>query len=306
VTTRIDRVAIVGAGAMGAMYADHFARADVDVRFVARGDRAARLRDGLTVNGRGLRIDVVDADEPPDWTADLIVFAVKHHHLDSSIEAAWSVVTDSSIVLSVLNGLDSEARIADQLGPGPRVLLCIALAMDAERDGTAVRYRQAGRLVFGEPRNERPTPVVTAVQDVLDRADLAWETPTDMRHRMWWKFMVNVGINQASAVLDAPYGAFQREGEARALMSALIDEVIAVARAEGVDLGPDDVTAWHRVLAGQPADGRTSMHQDFLAGRPTEVDIFGGRVVELGRRHGIATPYNQALTWILRGHRHAR
>jgi 2-dehydropantoate 2-reductase len=300
VTSTIERVGVVGAGAMGGMYAAHFAKAGFDVRFVARGERAARLREAaLVVNGEP--VDAGVADAPEDWAADLLLFAVKDGQLDAALEDAASTVSPSTIVLSVLNGLDSEERIAARLGDGPTVLLCVALAMDAERIDGEIRYRQAGRLVFGRPRNDEISPEVRAVQETLTRAGLEWETPVDMRHRMWWKFMVNVGINQASAVLDAPYGAFQHEGDARALMSALIDEVVAVANAEGVALGPDDVEAWHRVLAGQPVDGRTSMHQDVRAGRPTEVDAFGGRVVALGLARGIPTPLNQAMVWILRG-----
>lgn len=175
--------------------------------------------------------------------------------------------------------------------------------MDAERDGHEVRYTQAGRLVLGPAdgtASAGPGARVEGAQDLLTRAGLAWETPDDMRHQMWWKFMVNVGINQPSAVLRAPYGAFQHPGPAYDLMMALLEEVRAVARAEGVDLTDADVERWRTVLAGQPAAGMTSMHQDVLAGRPTEVDIFAGRVVELGREHRIPTPYNQAMWWILR------
>ncbi|WP_344779770.1 2-dehydropantoate 2-reductase [Microbacterium kribbense] len=300
-THPIERVAVIGAGAMGGMYAAHFARAGFDVRFIARADRARILRDSaVTVNGEPLRVPVVDADTARSWTADLVIFAVKDRHLRAAIDEAAMVVAPSTIVLSVLNGLDSEERIATGLGSAPSVLLCVAMAMDAERAGDDIHFRQAGRLVFGHEHNDEVSPVVRAVQDALTRAGLEWETPPDMRHRLWWKFMVNVGINQASAVLDAPYGAFQHDGDARSLMAALVDEVIDVAHAEGVDLGPDDVDAWHRVLAGQPAEGRTSMHQDVVAGRPTEVESFGGRVVELGRRYGIPTPFNQAIVWVLR------
>ena len=290
------------------MYAAHFARNGFDVRFVANAARAASLAvNGLRVNGEPLQVGVLNADEfgdgrPSDWHADLVIFAVKDRHLTEAIEQARPFVDQNSIVLSVLNGLDSEAHIAAGLGAGPTVLLCIALAMDAERVGRDIRYRQVGRLVFGEPQNLELTGEVRAVQEALTRAGLAWDTPEDMRHRMWWKFMVNVGINQASAVLDAPYGAFQVEGNARDLMSALIDEVLSVANAEGVSLGADDVAAWHQVLAGQPPEGRTSMHQDVRAGLPTEVDTFGGRVVALGRKHGISTPFNQAMVWILSQH----
>lgn len=80
-------------------------------------------------------------------------------------------------------------------------------------------------------------------------------------------------------------------------MTALIEEVRAVAAAEGVELTDADVSRWDSVLAGQPTDGMTSMHQDVLAGRPTEIDIFAGRVVSLGRQHGIPVPYNQTMLW---------
>ncbi len=293
-------MAVVGAGAMGAMYAAHFAAAGIDTWLVARGDRAERLRSaGLTVNGVPVRAEVVDPSaDLGHRSADLVLIAVKHQQLDDAVAEVAPLVGERTTFLSVLNGLDSEQTIAARYG-AERVLPCIALAMNAERDGTAVAFRQAGRLTLGTAPGMGTEARLRAVQDVLDRAGLAWQTPADMRHEMWWKFMVNVGVNQASGVLRAPYGAFTEDGPARLLMLALMDEVIAVAQAEGVDLGPDDLATWDRVLAGQPQEGLTSMYQDVLAGRPTEVDIFAGRVVALGARHGIPTPYNQTMRWIL-------
>ena len=298
---QIRSVAVVGAGAMGGMYAAHFAAAGMPTTLVARGERAARLRrDGLTVNGARIGVTVFDAgtDEPAE-PVGLALVAVKDAHLAAALDDLAPLVGPDTTILSVLNGLDSETTIGARFTP-EQVPLCIALAMDAERGASGIRYTQAGRLEFGEPDNTTPSARVRRVQDVLDRAGLAWTTPTDMRHAMWWKFMVNVGINQASAALRLPYGAFQPEGDPRALMWALIDEVVAVAAAEGVRLTPDDLARWDTVLAGQPAAGRTSMHQDVEAGRPTEVAVFAGRVVDLGRRHRIPTPYNQTMLWLLR------
>ncbi len=286
------------------MYASHFATADFPVSFVARGDRARRLREqGLTVNGTPLAAAVIDVDAgPPDVPADLILVAVKDRQLDEALDDIAPLVGPDTTFLSVLNGLDSEEAIAARYGED-RVLLCIALGMDAQRDGNDIAFRQVGRLVFGAATPEqaaRAAERVAAVQRALDRAGLAWQTPADMRHMMWWKFMVNVGVNQPSAVLRAGYGAFQHDGPERSLMLALIDEVIAVAHAEGVNLGPDDIASWDDVLSRQPVDGWTSMLQDVDAGRPTEVEIFAGRVVSLGEQHGIATPYNQTMLWLLR------
>lgn len=298
-THEISTVAIVGAGAMGAMYAAHFAGADLSTWLVAHGDRATRLREnGLSVNDEPLDVEVVDPTHDVQRTADLVLLAVKHQQLQEAVDSVAPLVGPHTTFLSVLNGLDSEEVIAAAYGP-EKVLLAIALAMDAERDGTAVRYRQAGRLAIGTGTGKGTPDRLAAVQDVLDRAGLAWVAPEDMPHEMWWKFMVNVGINQASAARRTGYGDFQQDGPGHRLMWALIEEVIAVAEPEGITLDDHDRQRWREVLAGQPGPGRTSMLQDVLAGRPTEVGIFAGRVVELGQRHGIPTPYNQAMLWTL-------
>lgn len=293
---QIESIAIVGAGAMGGMYAAHVGEAGFQVGFVATGARASRLRDAeLTVNGAPLDVGVWDGGP-----ADLVIFAVKDRQLPQAIEDAATAIGPDTIVISVMNGLDSERLIAERYGEA-HVLLAIALGMDADRVGNDFRFRQVGRIVFGRPRNEgEPDADVAAVQQALTRAGLVWQTPADMTHELWSKFLFNTGINQASAVLDAPYGAFQPEGDARKLMMALIGEVLAVAEAEGVPLGQPTVDRWLGVLANMPPAGRTSMHQDAVHGRPTEVETFAGRIVALGERHGIATPYNQTVLWILR------
>lgn len=304
---RIGTVAIVGAGAMGAMYAAHFAREGFETLLVARGSRAEFLRaERPIVNDEPLSAEVVDPHDPAvaGRTADLVLVAVKHHHLGAALEDVAPLVGARTTVLSVLNGLDSEQIVGERFTP-EQVLPSIALAMDAQRDGSQVWFRSAGRLALGTIAATGSSPALgtaerlRSVQDALDRVGLAWSTPSDMRHELWWKFLVNTGGNQASAVTRATYRTLGQEGPAHSLMLALIDEVLQVARAEGVDLGDEDVARWQDVLADQNPDGLTSMTQDLLAGRRTEVDIFGGRVVELGRTHGIATPYNQTMVWLL-------
>lgn len=302
----IENVAVVGAGAMGAMYAAHFAKAGMPVRLIARGERAQRLRrDGLIVNGEELALEVIDADVASNLApADLVLVAVKHSQLSQALQDVRPVVGPDTTLLSVLNGLDSEQTLGLAFDP-EQVLLCVALAMDAQREGNRVSYRQSGRLALGSATPGGQAERVHAAQIALDRAGLAWQTPADMRHTMWWKFMVNVGINQASAITRTPYGAFVPIGPCRDLMYSLIDEVVAVARAEGVTLGGEDLARWEAVLAAQPAAGWTSMLQDVVAGRETEVDIFAARVVEMGARHGIPTPVNETALWALRGLAHA-
>lgn len=291
----IERVAILGAGAMGAVYASKFFDvAPLSTILVARDSRYDRLRaDGLKVNGKKYAVPVVRPDEATR-PADLIIVALKHHHIPDAIHDLRNLIGDETTLISVMNGLDSEEIFGSVYGMG-KVLYAIAVGIDAVREGNSVTYTIPGKIVFGESDNSRPSERVGRVRAAFDRAGILSETPLDMMRMLWWKFMINVGVNQASAVMRAPYGVFQSSPDAQALMEALMGEVIELAQRIGVNLGDQDLDGWYAVLKTLSPEGKTSMLQDIEAGRKTEVEVFAGKVVELGTRHGIATPVNQTL-----------
>jgi len=291
----IETIAIIGAGAVGGAYAailyDWNPRS---VSLIAGGGRFDRLsREGLIVNGRAYRIPVLRPEDPSP-PSDLIIVAVKHHHLDSAIVEMRNRVGDETIILSVMNGIESEERIGAAYGMD-KVLYAVSVGIDAQREGNRINYTNQGRIFFGEAGNDFLSDRVKRVQALFDRAGIAYVTPPDMIRTLWWKFMINVGINQASAVLRAPYSVFQKSREAQELMDSAMREVIALAGKIGVSLSGNDVDDWYRVLAGLDPDGKTSMLQDVEAGRKTEVEMFAGRMIELGKRHGVPTPVNQRL-----------
>jgi 2-dehydropantoate 2-reductase len=179
------------------------------------------------------------------------------------------------------------------------VLYAIAVGIDAVRQGNRITYTKPGKLYFGEAVNPRVGGRVRRVQAAFDGAGIPYETPPDMIRMLWWKFMINVGVNQASAVMRAPYGAFQSSSDAQALMEALMREVIALAEAAGVNLVEQDLHDWYTFLNTLSPLGKTSMLQDIEAGRKTEVEIFAGKVVELGQTFGIPTPVNDTLLRII-------
>jgi 2-dehydropantoate 2-reductase len=112
---------------------------------------------------------------------------------------------------------------------------------------------------------------------------------------MWWKFMINVGINQASAVLRQPFLAFQTSAEARNLMESSMREVIRLSEKAKVNLTEEDINRFNEILMGMNPEGKTSMLQDVEAGRKTEVEMFAGKVIALGRQYNVPTPVNQKL-----------
>jgi len=295
----IKNIAILGAGAMGASYASMFFDApEFSTVLVAREPRYDRLKtEGLVVNRKRYSIPVVHPDEavPP---ADLIMVALKCHNLPEAVHDLKNLVGAETIILSVMNGLDSEEYLGSVYGMD-KVLYAIAVGIDALREGNSVIYTTPGKIFFGEADNSHVSAKGQRVQAAFDRAGLKYETPPDMIRMLWWKLMINVGINQASAVMRAPYGVFQSSPEARALVDTLMREVIVIAERVGVNLAPRDLDGWNAVLETLSPKGKTSMLQDIEAGRKTEVEVFAGKVVELGRKHGIPTPVNQTLLSVI-------
>jgi 2-dehydropantoate 2-reductase len=291
----IDTVAIVGAGAMGATYADLFhALNPHGVAFIAGGERADRLRrDGVVVNGRPSQISVCLPDVIPR-PAGLVMVAVKHHHLDQAIRDIKHAVGADTTILSVMNGIDSEERLGTTFGT-EKVLYAIAVGMDAVRTGNRVNYRSQGKILFGPGPNPIDGERVQRVKELFDRAGIVSEVSADMLRLLWWKFMINVGINQASAVLGGTYQLFQTSEEARTLMEAAMREVINVAGKVGVALTEQDLSNWYKVLHALNPHGKTSMLQDVEAHQKTEVEMLAGKVTELGRRIGVPTPVNENL-----------
>ena len=133
------------------------------------------------------------------------------------------------------------------------------------------------------------------MKELFEKADIPYNIPEDMLHELWWKFMVNVGINQISAVLKAPYGVFQKVKDAEELMKTASNEVIQLSCKAGINLKADAINEFIKVLSKLAPEGKTSMLQDIEAGRKTEVDIFSGTVIELGKKYGVATPVNNML-----------
>ena len=195
---------------------------------------------------------------------------------------------------------DVPRRSAAARAAGLPWLEWVATNPDAVREDNRITHSRPPLLIFGDEDNTEPSIKVKAVQKILDRVGISDQTPPDMLRMMWWKFMVNVGMNQSSAVTGATYGVYKHSADLRWLKEALMREVIAVAQAEDVDLREEDAMSFYKTLDMIAEDGKTSMLQDIEAGRKTEVELFAPVVIELGEKHGIATPVNKTIFSVIR------
>lgn len=292
--TCLQRLHFIGLGAIGLKYAARLHDLDpARVRIIADARRRAAFRaNPPSVNGKAYDFTFVSPGEGSE-PADLLFVAVKARQLPQALAALRGFVGPHTCVMSLMNGIGSEEMLGQALG-GEHVLYA-NVYMDAVRQGHAVTYHNIGKIVFGEQDNTRRSARVQAIADLFEQAGIPHEVPTNMLRAHWAKFMLNAGINQASAVLRAPYGWFQHNAHARALMVAAMQEVVTLSLSAGINLGQEDLDRALAIIDTLAPDAKTSMLQDVEAGRETEVDIFAGAVIELGRRHGVPTPVNQTL-----------
>ncbi|RYL91653.1 ketopantoate reductase family protein [Sporolactobacillus sp. THM19-2] len=296
----IKTVAIIGLGALGIMYGkrfvDHLGRDAV--RIIADTRRIERYkREGVYCNGEACDFHYVDAGEQVE-PADLLIFTVKYTGLKQAIESARNQVGPRTILISFLNGISSEQMIGEAFG-FDRLLYCIVAGMDASKIGNKLTWTKIGFVSFGEKDDTR-TEKTAALQRLFEKAEIPYEIPKHILHKMWSKLMVNTGVNQSTAVFKTNYGGIQVPGRPRETVIAAMKEVIRVAQAEGVPLREEEIDGWLKINDTLNPEGMPSMRQDTLQHRPTEVDLFAGTIRRLGRRHGIPTPVNDFLYTHLR------
>ena len=279
----MDKVIICGLGAVGLTYADKLK--DVcELKILVDEARFDRFQKNPPVlNGQEIKLDYI---LPTDsWNADLIIIATKASGLESAISYIKNFVGANTIIISLLNGISSEEKIANVYGKD-KVIPAYFIGHSAVRDGNSVTQDGVGRIVFGA--NE-------CLETFFKENNIDYEIPEDIIYSLWLKFTMNIFSNQTSAVLNLTFGEMKRSEKFKEFAQKLISEVRQVGEASGVNglenLERDAFVA----LSGMVDDGKTSMLQDILAGRKTEVDIFAGEIIRRGNEFGIATPYNQTL-----------
>ena len=291
----VRNAALIGLGAIGTLYAAQIsARDPACLRIIADAVRIARYRaDPPSFNGARLDLNYVPPDHPGP-PADLVLVAVKSTSLVDALPSIAPFLGTHTQILPLLNGITAQDVLAKAFG-WPRVLYGFVYCESSMRTGNAVVQNGTSKIVFGEATNTPPAPRVKAIAEFFGRLGIAHHIPDDMRAAQWKKYILNVGINQAQAVLRAPNRELQQNPEALRFARTLMDEAAAVGAALGI-AGAAAVPPWaETVILGASPENRTSMLQDVEAGRPPEIDLFAATVCRLGRQHGIPTPANERV-----------
>ncbi|HNZ92598.1 MAG TPA: ketopantoate reductase family protein [Rectinema sp.] len=291
----IVSVVVVGAGAIGASIAVRLMEAGKQVVISANGERKARyLKQGFVVNGRQYFLPVKDKYEADP--ADLVIIAVKNYSLEEAIEEMRPYVSVNTIILSLLNGIDAVPRLRREFGEDS-VPYAMILGIDALREGNRVQYLAKGRIFCGfeKEKVEKNAPTLAVLEEFFGTSDIAFVVPEDIVKEIWFKFMINVGLNQWSALIRAPYRLFQDSPHGQELLSKTMIEVISLSKRYGGNLEETDIDRAIAVLKTLAPQGKTSMLQDVEARRQTEVDAFAGAMKRLAKAADLDVPINAIL-----------
>lgn len=288
------RIAVIGAGGIGAIYGAALAKAGNDVVFVARGAHLRAIQDkGLRIEGDRGETHVSPAQATDDigsiGVVDFVLLCVKLWDVESAGEALKPIVGPQTAVVPVQNGVDAHERLIPILG------------REAVMGGTAFVtgsivspgvVRQTGtyfQMTFGEI-DRQPRARGERLRAACAAAGIDGVLSPDIMVPLWEKFVLLVPVSSVNALTRMPMGRYRDDPDSWALVEAILHETVAVGRAEGVELASD---AFERGLASirmMPDHHMTSMGNDLLRGNKLELPWFAGKVVELGRKHAIPTP----------------
>lgn len=294
----LQNIAIIGMGALGVLFGNRIQKnlpEGGSLHFIADAERMERYRNLPTsCNGELCNFSFADAAQEGK-PADCILFATKATGLEAAIASAKNYVGEHTILVSVLNGISSEELLAEHFG-GHRVVKCVARGMDATKLGDNLVYHSFGELVIGAAEYEREKqPLVDALDEFFTAVDIPHQVTEEIDRVLWSKFMMNVGLNQSMMVYETNYGGMQTPGKPRETMIAAMREVMALSEYEKVCLTEQDFTGALALLDSLNPEGYTSMRQDAINHRPSEVESFAGTVLRLAEKHGMDAPANRFL-----------
>jgi 2-dehydropantoate 2-reductase len=293
------KIAIMGAGGMGAYYGANLAAIGQDVAFIARGAHLDAIRrDGLLLTGDGgdhLIKPALATDDPGEiGPVDAVLFCVKLYDVEAAAESIRPLLHAETMVISVMNGVDGPDRIAAVLG-ARHVLGGAAYASAVIESPGVVSYKSTmASLVIGE-LDGTVSARAEAFRAACETAAFSCSVSPNILGVLWDKFTLLATNAALCSVCRLPVASIYAEPALVELARAMMEEIVALARARGVAVSEDIIDTSIARSKSFPADMYASMYHDLARGRRMELQGLSGHVVELGAELGIATPRHQTL-----------
>ena len=294
------RIAVIGAGGVGGYFGARLAQAGHDVAFVARGAHLAAMRaHGLRVESAvgDIALPHVDATDDPAslGPVDVVMFCVKLWDVERGATQIAPLVERGGVVIPFQNGIDSVDILTRAVG-GDRVLGGVAyIAASIRSPGVIAHVGTMARLRVGAFGDAGPAARAQAFVDACTAAGVNAEHTPDIQGALWEKFVFLNALSGLTCLARQPLGIIRADPELRATFEASMRETVAVARSQRVVLPDDFIARQLRALDSLPAEMRSSMLNDLVAGHRLEAPWLCGRVAQMAASAGIAAPVNATV-----------
>ena len=295
------KIAVLGAGAMGSLYG---------AKLSANGKNDVHLIDVWkdhidAVNSHGLQMEEGDdvllyenlkghTSSEETGVCDLVIVFVKSTVTRTAVESNAAVFGPNTVALTLQNGLGNIEQISSVIG-AERVIAGTTAHGATMLSPGKIRHAGKGKTIIGELGGHE-SDRIRKMAAVLEDAGMETVISGNVLGLVWDKLLVNVGINALTGITKLYNGQLLDYPEIEELLEKAVSEGVAVARAKGIRLGFDDPVAHTKDLCRATAANKSSMLQDILNGRQTEIDRMNGAIVREGKALGIETPVNLALT----------
>ncbi|AWN46189.1 2-dehydropantoate 2-reductase [Methylobacterium terrae] len=299
------KVAIVGCGAMGSVYAALMASAGHDVHAVTLwADHAAAMRErGLRVEGasgdRTVRLAGAGTTTAGIGPCDLVIIATKAFDVAAAAAACAPLIGPGTVVQTIQNGLGSPETAAASIDPD-RIAVGVVGGFGASMRGPGHAHHNGLEMIRFGAFAGLPRERLEASAAVWESAGFKVSLFTDLGRMVWEKLIMNVTFSGTTTLTGLTIGGVMADPDAWRVARACAEEAIAVAAALGVTLEVGDPVEHIRRLGGKIPEARPSMLLDHRAGRPGEVEAINGSIPRLGRRCGVPTPVNDTVVALVR------
>ena len=292
------KIAVMGAGGVGAYAGARLQAAGNDVAYIARGAHLAALREnGLrleSAHGGLVLPQVVASDDPRDiGPVDVVLFAVKLWDAEAAARTLAPLLAPHTRVITLQNGIDSVALVARHVPREQLAAGSIYVSAVIARPGVISSVGAFHRIVVDACGGDRTIADFAAACARADGIDC--ETTPTIDVALWQKFVALASISGATSLMRSSVGPIVANVETRAFLRQLVAEGVAVAHARGIALPENYFDATMAKFAGLPPEFRASMAEDLERGKPLELEWLSGRMHQLGRELGVPTPAHSAV-----------
>ena len=301
------RFAILGSGAVGGYFGAKLARSGQQVTFVARGAHLEAIREkGLAIRSAKLGDFTVRAPVESDTSkigpVDVVIVAVKAYDNATALPMLTPMIDDSTVVLTLQNGVDSVDQIAEIAGVDNVLGGTTYVATALEAPGLIVQTGVHRSIIFGEVFGDRGriSPRVQAIADVLAAADIQVTPVADARVPIWDKFVYLAAFSGFTGASRLPIGQIWKYPHVQDMFYAACREVAAIAAAEGVTISPNRFETLAQYMDNIPPTTRSSLLIDLEQGKRIEVEALQGAAVRRAQKHGVPVPVLSTLYALLK------